>query len=193
MKRLNFSTLLLLLLIVLPIGSFAQDDIVDEGFSPIYINAPIEDLSENLTETKATNLWFDNVEDPYSQERYVYNVESLKSKLFFGLNVERIEIKASWCYDESSDDDESSEFRGVREFYLFIKLPSVEEFDTFAAEVEDKYGPIRSYEINMEDESETPLWFSFMTMLTFTNYNAPFVAEDGKKYLLVKYRCGHGG
>jgi|GEM_PF-6834546 len=193
MKRLNYTSLLLILLGLFPMSSFAQDDIVDEGLSPIYINASIDALTEDLTKTEATKLWFDNVVDEYSLDRYVYDVKALKTKSFFGLPVERIEIKSSWCYDESSEDEEYSEFIGIREFYLFIKLPSQKKFDAFSLEIEDKYGPIRSYEINMEDDSETPMWFSFMTMMTFTNYDAPFVAADGKKYILVKYRCAHGG
>ena len=112
---------------------------------------------------------------------------------FFGLPVERIEVKSNWCYDESAEDEESAEFIGVQEFYLFIKLPSQKEFNSFSTKIEDKYGPIRSYEINMDDDSETPMWFSFMTMMTFTNYEAPFVSEKGEKYILVKYRCAHGG
>lgn len=196
MKTSILTSLLLTILFALPFGSISQDDIVDEGLSPIYVNAPLEGLTDDLTKVEPSELWFIDFQDPenkWNLDAYTYDVKALKTNLFFGLPVERIEVKSNWCYDESAEDEEEGEFIGIREFYMFIKLPSEKEFNAFSSKVEEKYGPIRSYEIDMEDDSETPLWFSFMTMLTFTNYDTPFVAADGEKYILVKYRCGHGG
>lgn len=197
MKQIKFSSLLITLFL-LPIQLFAQDELVDEGISPVFINAHIESLKANLTKVNASDLWLIDSQDPESKNNldvYTYNVKGLESNAFFGLPVERIEVKSNWCYNESTDIEggEGEEFIGVREFYLFIKLPNQKEFDNFSTKIEEKYGPIRSYEINMDDDSETPMWFSFMTMMTFTNYDAPFVSENGEKYILVKYRCAHGG
>lgn len=196
MQRFYSAPILFVVLFLLPFQLFSQDDIVDEGLAPIYVNAPLEGIMDDLTKVEPSKQWFIDAQDPgndYNLDAYTFDVKALETNSFFGLPVERIEVKSNWCYDETVENEEEAEFIGIREFYMFIKLPSEKEFNTFSSKVEDKYGPIRSYEINMEDDSETPLWFSFMTMMTFTNYDAPFVAADGKKYILVKYRCGHGG
>ncbi|MDG1333624.1 MAG: hypothetical protein P8P74_14910 [Crocinitomicaceae bacterium] len=137
MKRINFSSLLLLLLF-LPLQSFSQDDIVDEGLSPIYVNASLEGLKGDLTKVDPSSLWFIDSQDPessYSLDVYTFDVKALETNSFFGLPVERIEVKSNWCYDESSEDEESAEFIGIREFYMFIKLPSQKEFNTFSEKV----------------------------------------------------------
>lgn len=196
MKNTPYTSLLFSILLFLPFGILAQDDIVDEGLSPVYINAHLETLKPNLTKVDPSDLWFIDSQDPtneYNLGAFTFDIKKLEKNSYFGLPVERIEVKSNWCYDESIEDEELQEFIGVREFYLFIKLPSAKEFNEFASKIEGKYGPIRSYEISMEDDSETPMWFSFMTMMTFTNYDAPFISKDGKKYILVKYRCAHGG
>ena len=195
MKRFNFTSLLLILLVLLPVMSFAQvEEKLDEGFSSIYITARIDGLSEHLTEIEATNCWHDNVESEYDLNRYVYDVKALESKSFFGLPVERIELKsASFYKEESSEEEEDLEYAGVNAFFLFISLPSPKEFDEFSTKIEDEYGPVLSTEINMEDDSETPLWFTSWSMMTFTNFDAPFVAADGKRYILVKFSCAQGG
>jgi len=180
---------ILSLLFILGVSSIAQAQLFvpKDGFAPLTISMPVDDVRDGFTAVKAENMWEDISNSGYILETGTYDLNKTTSKTYFGLPVARIELQTSWGgYDEEKEE----EFQTVSKITLWMELPSPDEYVAFISKVVDNYGDIRTFSIH-EDDSESPNWWDETTLLTVSG--GSYKVVNGKKYIFARFISSVGG
>lgn len=165
----------------------ASSQNLDDGVSPLTIEGDPTKL-RGLTVVEQEELWNPVLAPDYFDYEYAtYNVNGFKVNSFFGLEIDRVEVvSTSW------EDAEGKTVKQIRQFTLLIEDPGTTDYNAFMKKVEDAYGPILTYSISEEDWSESPNWFTEITLLTVSGKDHR-IEHDGKKYIMVQFMSGRGG
>jgi hypothetical protein len=159
---------------------------MDDGFSPLSLFAPTENI-QGLEPIALEDLWSPYQESDWFTTTYAtLDVKNLKNNDFFGLSVDRAEVIMT-----EGESEEGESLMEIREFTLLIEDPGTEAYNEFMDKVESAFGPIFTFSIH-EDDTESPNWFSDVTLLTISGADHR-IEHGGKKYIMVYFMSAVGG
>ena len=182
---------LVLFIGVLTVCSFSylpgEDEEIDKGIGGIKINAELKNIKSFLKPLAKDKMWSKLYDENMITTVYLVDMTKFPEKKFLGLTIDRIEIQFQTHVD--SEGEEQGE--DVFEFMLFCKAPQTAVHDKLINDAMMKYGDIRTYSID-ENDNDSPNWFTHVTLMTIAGKKA-YKAVASKKYLWVNYRQGYGG
>lgn len=158
--------------------SYAQTTTnIDDGYGDIKMDQTFKPIENLLIEVKKETLWKAPSTPEMIPKTYIVNLSKLKTTIFFGLKITRIEVQ----FDEEN----------IFEFTLFMEAPSKTDYKLFFNKLVENYGwpPATTYDENM---NECPNWFTNITMLIVSGETVA-VEKNGKKYIYADFVQGYGG
>lgn len=189
----------LLLFLFISSQTFAQaPPLLDEGFNSLRVDESLANLSSKLKSIESDELWGEIYHEEYITSTHTFTLDSKNALKFFGLGVKHIDVQFKMGYIEGEDEDgdgepdgEGEELETIFQFTLYMEAPSEKDYRELMVQLTNKYGMIETMSIN-EDDTESPNWFTSITMLTVSGEDS-FIYHDGIKYITAKFSQAYGG
>jgi hypothetical protein len=171
-----------------------SNDVLDEGFGKLKIDAQMADVKTFLTAAKPGELMHADAADvdgEYLTSGWLFNLTKAGVSTYHGLKITRIEVyfSANENYVSGGSSDQAGQ--DIYSFAVFIEKPADNESGSFIQSHFDAYGGA-SY-MN-HPETDEPVGFTWWTDQTMLDLRLGYDFEEEKEFdfYLAEWRRAYG-